>query len=72
MKSTKLMKAKQVSELLGVPEGTLRYWRNVGLGPVWHKLEGSVRYAEEDLDAYIQNSRRIPSVRIFMEERHGY
>ncbi len=72
MKAIKLMKARQVSELLGIPEGTLRYWRNVGLGPIWHKLEGSIRYAQEDVEAYIATSRRIPSVRAFMEAQHGY
>ncbi|MCU1226504.1 MAG: hypothetical protein JWQ42_4597 [Edaphobacter sp.] len=38
--------------MLGIPEGTLRYWRNVGLGPVWHKLEGSIRYDLVDVEAY--------------------
>jgi predicted site-specific integrase-resolvase len=71
MKSIQLMTAKHLSEILGIPEGTLRYWRNVGLGPAWHKLEGSIRYAVADVEAYIENSRRIPSVRAFMEERHG-
>src|ERR1035441_9916494 len=51
-------------------EGTLRYWRNVGLGPIWHKLEGSIRYELADVEAYVQSSRRIPSVRAFMEQRH--
>lgn len=70
MKSIKLMSAKELSDMLGIPEGTLRYWRNVGLGPVWHKLEGTIRYAVEDVEAYLQQSRRVPSVRAFMEQRH--
>lgn len=61
---------KQVSMMLGIPEGTLRYWRNVGLGPIWHKLEGSVRYDLADVEAYVKSSRRVPSVRAFMEQRH--
>ena len=60
---------KQLSKMLGIPEGTLRYWRNVGLGPVWHKLEGSIRYDLADVEAYVQSSRRVPSVRAFMEQR---
>jgi hypothetical protein len=71
MKFIQLLTGKQVSKILGVPEGTLRYWRNVGLGPVWHKLEGSIRYDLADVEAYVQSSRRIPSVRAFMEQRHG-
>jgi Helix-turn-helix domain len=71
MKFIQLLTGKQLSKMLGIPEGTLRYWRSVGLGPVWHKLEGSIRYDLVDVEAYVQNSRRIPSVRAFMEERNG-
>lgn len=71
MKQIKLLTAKQLSPILGIPEGTLRYWRNVGLGPVWHKLEGSIRYDVRDVEAYVESSRRIPSVRAYMEERNG-
>lgn len=66
-----LLTAKQLSLMLGIPEGTLRYWRNVGLGPVWHKLEGSIRYDVRDVEAYVESNRRIPSVRAYMEERNG-
>jgi hypothetical protein len=65
-----LLTSKQVSIMIGIPEGTLRYWRNVGLGPIWHKLEGSIRYDLADVEAYVQSGRRIPSVRAFMEQRH--
>jgi predicted site-specific integrase-resolvase len=71
MKALKLLTAKELSDILGIPEGTLRYWRNVGLGPVWHKLEGTIRYPMEDVEAYLQSSRRVPSVRAFMEEQRG-
>ena len=65
----RLLTTKSVSEMLSVPEGTIRYWRKVGLGPTWIKLEGSIRYAEEDVLLYIEQRRRIPSVRAYMEER---
>lgn len=71
MKAIQLLKSKQVSDLLGVPEGTLRYWRSVGLGPVWHKLEGTIRYNSVDVEVYVASSRRTPSVRAFMEARLG-
>ena len=67
----RFLNPKQLSELLRVPEGTLRYWRSAGLGPVFCKLEGSIRYDVEDVEAYVKKSRRIPSVRAYMEERHG-
>jgi hypothetical protein len=67
----KLLTTAIVSDMLSVPEGTLRYWRKVGLGPSWLKLEGSIRYAEEDVLRYIERNRRTPSVRAYMEERNA-
>ncbi len=63
-----LLTSKAVSEMLSVPEGTLRYWRKVGIGPKWLKLEGSIRYDLADVLAYIDRGRRTPSVRANMEE----
>lgn len=54
--------------MLDMPEGTLRYWRKVGVGPRWMKLEGSIRYDLADVVEYIERARRTPSVRAFMEE----
>jgi hypothetical protein len=67
----KLLTTSMVAKMLSVPEGTLRYWRKVGLGPSWLKLEGSIRYAEEDVLRYIVGNRRTPSVRAYMEERNA-
>jgi DNA-binding transcriptional MerR regulator len=67
----KLLTTKAVSEMLSVPVGTIRYWRKVGLGPPWIKMEGSIRYAEEDVLRYIEHNRRTPSVRAYMEETHA-
>lgn len=71
MKAPQFLKSSSVAKMLDIPEGTLRYWRNVGLGPVWHKLEGSIRYDVRDVEAYVESNRRIPSVRAYMEERNG-
>jgi DNA-binding transcriptional MerR regulator len=67
----KLLTTSAVAEMLSVPDGTLRYWRKVGLGPSWVKLEGSIRYTEEDVLRYIERNRRTPSVRAYMEEKHA-
>jgi DNA-binding transcriptional MerR regulator len=67
----RLLTTTAVAEMLSVPEGTLRYWRKVGLGPSWVKLEGSIRYTEEDIVRYIERNRRTPSVRAHMEEQHA-
>jgi DNA-binding transcriptional MerR regulator len=69
MTQLKLLTSMKVSEMLSIPEGTLRYWRKVGLGPPWIKLEGSIRYAEADVLRYIESNRRTPSVRAYMEEK---
>jgi hypothetical protein len=71
MKTVELLTGKRIAEMLSIPEGTLRYWRNVGIGPVWHKLEGSIRYDVGDVLRYVEKNRRIPSVRAFMEEHDG-
>jgi len=67
-KLPKLLTSKLVSEMLSIPEGTLRYWRKVGIGPKWLKLEGSIRYDVADVLVYIERGRRTPSVRANMEE----
>lgn len=68
MKTPKLLTSKAVAEMMSVPESTLRYWRAAGVGPLWVKLEGSVRYDLADVLAYIERGRRVPSVRANMEE----
>ena len=71
MKLPIFLKSKAVSEMLSVPEGTIRYWRATGTGPVWVKLEGSIRYDLADVLRYVEKNRCIPSVRAFMEEHDG-
>ena len=66
-----LIRPKEVARILGRPESTLRYLRCMGIGPAWIKLEGRVLYDEAELLQYIQRSRRIPSVRAYMEEHNG-
>lgn len=66
-----LIQPKEAARILGRPESTLRYWRCMGVGPAWIKLEGRVLYDEAELLQYIQRSRRIPSVRAYMEEHNG-
>jgi Helix-turn-helix domain len=71
MTQVKLLTTNAVAQMLSIPEGTLRYWRKVGLGPSWVKLEGSIRYTEEDVLRYIERNRRTPSVRAYMEEKNA-
>ncbi len=63
----RLLTSRMLAEMLTIPEGTLRYWRKIGVGPRWLKIEGSVRYDLADVLEYIESSRRTPSVRAFSE-----
>jgi hypothetical protein len=63
----KFMSTKELSMLLEIPEGTLRQWRCSGVGPKWHKMRGSVRYDWAQVEEFIHQSERIPSVRAIME-----
>ena len=64
----KFLSTRELSELLDIPQGTLRQWRCTGVGPRWHKLRGSVRHDLEHVDQFIHESERIPSVRANTEE----
>ena len=49
----KLLRVPEVSELTGIPEATLRFWRHVGTGPPSAKLGRRVVYREADVIAWI-------------------
>ena len=66
--SARFLSTKELLKLLGIPEGTLRQWRCSEVGPKWHKLRGSVRYDKSDVENFLHESERIPSVRAHMEE----
>ncbi len=61
----RLLTTREVSEQIGIPVGTLRYWRMQGRGPAAYKLgtNGRVRYAVADVEAFLASCRRVPSVR---------
>jgi Helix-turn-helix domain len=58
-----LVSSKQAARALGIPEGTLRYWRCTGSGPAWVKLGRRALYSVDDLVEFIARGRRKPSVR---------
>lgn len=47
----------EVSELTGVPVGTLRQWRHNNIGPRSWKLAGRVRYDVADVNAWMDAQR---------------
>ncbi len=58
-----LVSSKHAAGVLGIPEGTLRYWRCIGSGPAWVKLGRRTLYSVDDLVEFIARGRRNPSVR---------
>jgi hypothetical protein len=49
----------EAAVVVGVSPRTLQKWRLVGGGPVFTKLGRSVRYAMADLEAFLQQRRRV-------------
>lgn len=52
-KKREIMTVKEVEEETGIPEGTLRYYRSIGVGPASFRLGGRVRYRRSDVLAWI-------------------
>lgn len=53
-----LMTTEQVSAELGIPVGTLRYYRSTGRGPASFRLGGRVRYRRDLLEAWVAEQER--------------
>ncbi len=68
MKIPTLINPRKAARILARPESTLRYWRCVGVGPQWIKIEGRIFYDVANLVEYIERGRRRPSVRAYVEE----
>lgn len=53
-----LMTTEDVSTQLGIPVGTLRYYRSTGKGPASFRLAGRVRYRRSDVQGWIRDQER--------------
>lgn len=49
---------RQLAERWDLSEATLERWRSEGIGPVFLKLQGQVRYRTEDIQAFEADSLR--------------
>lgn len=49
----KLLRVPEVSELTGIPEATLAFWRHMGTGPQSAKLGRRIVYREVDVIAWV-------------------
>lgn len=55
---------RQLAERWDLSEATLERWRSEGIGPVFLKLQGQVRYRIEDIEAFeVDSLRRSTSTR---------
>jgi len=55
----KLLKEREVAELLGVSIRTLQHWRSVGDGPTYTKIGRCVRYETAEVSHFIQYRRCV-------------
>lgn len=55
---TKLLTQKLLSDMLETSERTLERWRVEGFGPVYVKAGRKVLYRPEDVEAWLNESRR--------------
>jgi len=59
----------QVAKRLCITEGTLERWRTSGIGPIYIRLPGRVRYRLEDIEAYERRFLcRSTSRRVYVQE----
>lgn len=47
--------------MLETTEATLRRWRRNGHGPVFLRIGRKIRYKREDIEAWIDSQRNVPS-----------
>ncbi|HEX3319438.1 MAG TPA: helix-turn-helix domain-containing protein [Terriglobales bacterium] len=57
----KLLDPKEASEFIRKPQGTMANWRGMGIGPAYIRCGRSIRYAEDDLIAFLEANRVDPS-----------
>ncbi len=59
--SLALISVQEAAEILHAKKQTMRAWRVRRKGPPFYKLNGRVLYKREDLDAWIEECRVVPS-----------
>ena len=49
----RLLKSRELAELLGFQESTLRQWRTEGIGPPYFRLGNRVRYDASEVGSWM-------------------
>ena len=63
--SVKHLNQRQLADRWDLSEATLERWRSEGIGPVFLKLQGQVRYRIEDIEAFeVDSLRKSTSERV--------
>lgn len=57
----KLLTAAETAQALGLTEDCLARWRADGTGPNWTKLNGTIRYPEHCIEAFINENLAQPT-----------
>jgi predicted site-specific integrase-resolvase len=60
-----LMRENEAAARLAVAPRTLQAWRCRGGGPAFVRIAGAIRYAEDDLEAFVRAGRTAPTARTF-------
>lgn len=55
----KLLTAREVAEILDVHVKTVDRWASQGAGPPYYKFEGTRRYDQDELAAWLE-ARKVP------------
>lgn len=58
----KLLTTIEVAKILGARPNTIEGWRTRGVGPKFRKVGSLVRYAETDVEAYLEAQTRRSTV----------
>lgn len=56
-KPSEAMTTKEAAAYLGKAEGTVRNWKDKGIGPDWIRVGGSVRYTKDALDEFVRKRK---------------
>jgi excisionase family DNA binding protein len=54
----RLLKSKELAEVLGLEDNTLRIWRARAEGPPYYKVGSTVRYDEERVREWLEDRER--------------
>ena len=58
-KNENLLTTEEAGNVLGMSEQTLRIWRMENKGPSYIRINRSIRYRREDLEAFISSNRKV-------------